>query len=210
MNKEKIESLIIPTHVRKEWMKMLCEALVVKKSTNSQYCCKYPLLVSRIIDFEIMKSLQSKHEIQEGVFTKRYANIDVFDLEEKKNHAFNALRLYCRKMQRVLSILTFTRHFDFVKEDGFYPALLLEASDEDLSKDTVHEQWLNEFFQKQKMAKDILEGRGLQIDGAKGIFACPKCKSFNVDIDQKQTRSADEPMTNFCLCKDCGKRFVRN
>jgi DNA-directed RNA polymerase subunit M/transcription elongation factor TFIIS len=206
MNKEKHETLNIPYFARKEWMMKICEALSLK---NSQ--CKHPLIVARIIDFEIIKCLQKKNEIQNGLFSKRYGNIDIFDLEEKKNHTFNAIRLYCRKMQRILSILEFTNYSDFVNGDGSFDFKnLLNTRDEDLCRGTKHEEWISEFYNKQQMAKDILGGKGLHIEGTKGIFACPKCKSYNVDIDQKQTRSADEPMTNFCLCKDCGKRFVRN
>jgi DNA-directed RNA polymerase subunit M/transcription elongation factor TFIIS len=32
-----------------------------------------------------------------------------------------------------------------------------------------------------------------------GFIKCSKCKSAEVDVEQKQTRSADEPMTLFAL-----------
>ena len=35
---------------------------------------------------------------------------------------------------------------------------------------------------------------------------CKKCKSQNVQIIFKQTRSADEGMTTFFLCQDCNYR----
>jgi DNA-directed RNA polymerase subunit M/transcription elongation factor TFIIS len=35
------------------------------------------------------------------------------------------------------------------------------------------------------------------------LFRCRKCRSNNVSYYQQQTRSADEPMTNFCKCGDC-------
>ena len=38
-------------------------------------------------------------------------------------------------------------------------------------------------------------------------FTCSKCKSTRVSYYQLQTRSADEPMTTFCSCLDCGKRW---
>ncbi|MEN2497726.1 MAG: Transcription elongation factor A protein 1, partial [Marteilia pararefringens] len=36
------------------------------------------------------------------------------------------------------------------------------------------------------------------------ILKCPKCKGKNCSYTQMQTRSGDEPMTNFCFCSDCG------
>lgn len=34
-------------------------------------------------------------------------------------------------------------------------------------------------------------------------FKCPKCKNRKCKIDQKQTRSGDEPMTTFVTCLEC-------
>lgn len=36
---------------------------------------------------------------------------------------------------------------------------------------------------------------------------CSKCKQKKVSFTQAQTRSADEPMTTFCECQNCGKRW---
>lgn len=40
-----------------------------------------------------------------------------------------------------------------------------------------------------------------------GMFQCGKCKSFDIETRQAQTRSADEPMTIFAYCQGCGKRW---
>uniref|UniRef100_A0A6C0KEG2 TFIIS-type domain-containing protein n=1 Tax=viral metagenome TaxID=1070528 RepID=A0A6C0KEG2_9ZZZZ len=44
---------------------------------------------------------------------------------------------------------------------------------------------------------------------ADGMYACPKCKCKKTDYVERQTRSADEPMTVFltCLRPSCGKRW---
>ena len=52
-----------------------------------------------------------------------------------------------------------------------------------------------------------------QMCGIKGellsasLFTCGRCKSTKTTSTQKQTRSADEPMTVFVLCMNCGKRW---
>jgi transcription elongation factor S-II len=38
-------------------------------------------------------------------------------------------------------------------------------------------------------------------------FTCYKCKSNNCDYYQLQTRSADEPITTFVSCMECGQRW---
>ncbi|EPQ13319.1 Transcription elongation factor A protein 3 [Myotis brandtii] len=40
-----------------------------------------------------------------------------------------------------------------------------------------------------------------------GLFQCKKCKKKNCTYNQVQTRSADEPMTTFVLCNECGNRW---
>lgn len=39
------------------------------------------------------------------------------------------------------------------------------------------------------------------------LFTCGRCKSIKTTSTQKQTRSADEPMTVFVYCKSCGNRW---
>ena len=38
-------------------------------------------------------------------------------------------------------------------------------------------------------------------------FTCRKCKSKDCTYYQMQTRSADEPMTTFITCENCGNRW---
>lgn len=40
-----------------------------------------------------------------------------------------------------------------------------------------------------------------------GFFKCMKCKSNKTTYYQLQTRSADEPMTTYVSCINCGKRW---
>ncbi|XP_055022422.1 transcription elongation factor A protein 2 [Boleophthalmus pectinirostris] len=39
------------------------------------------------------------------------------------------------------------------------------------------------------------------------MFVCSKCKGNNCTYNQVQTRSADEPMTTFVVCNNCGHRW---
>ena len=40
-----------------------------------------------------------------------------------------------------------------------------------------------------------------------GLLQCPRCRSTNVTMEQRQTRSADEGMSVFATCRDCKRRW---
>ena len=46
-----------------------------------------------------------------------------------------------------------------------------------------------------------------KLDANTDNFTCRKCKSTRCSYYQLQTRSADEPMTTFVTCIDCGSRW---
>jgi len=59
------------------------------------------------------------------------------------------------------------------------------------------------------LLKDVTRRRISAENDTKGIFQCPKCKGYSTTYYSMQTRSADEPMTNFVTCLPCNKRFRR-
>lgn len=62
------------------------------------------------------------------------------------------------------------------------------------------DQWLQKVYPKMENKTDEI------IDS---VLTCGKCKERKVDYYQKQTRGADEPMTCFCHCLNCGARWVQ-
>lgn len=62
--------------------------------------------------------------------------------------------------------------------------------------------------EKKISKKNMMEAMVAQVE--KSIskeFQCSKCKKKMVSYSQAQTRSADEPMTTFCECMNCGNRW---
>jgi DNA-directed RNA polymerase subunit M/transcription elongation factor TFIIS len=59
-------------------------------------------------------------------------------------------------------------------------------------------------------AKHVLEDGGIKKLVDVGVERCGACRSFDVDVDFKQKRSADEPMTAFIACNACGAKSVKN
>jgi transcription elongation factor S-II len=103
--------------------------------------------------------------------------------------------------------------------------ILGNVTPETLAKMTSEELLSEEKRQERSQeAKKIIDSKRLDWDkaneskinemcGIKGdllkasLFTCGRCKSTKTTSTQKQTRSADEPMTVFVLCLNCGKRW---
>ena len=63
--------------------------------------------------------------------------------------------------------------------------------------------------QRQAFIKAGIDSAQLaHVEGTKtDLLQCGKCKMKNCTYNQIQTRSADEPMTTFVLCNECGNRW---
>ncbi|KAK9448774.1 transcription factor S-II, central domain-containing protein [Limtongia smithiae] len=61
---------------------------------------------------------------------------------------------------------------------------------------------------KQLQDQNLFNARGAKEERAvTDRFTCGKCKQKKVSYYQMQTRSADEPLTTFCTCENCGNRW---
>ena len=66
------------------------------------------------------------------------------------------------------------------------------------------ERW-KDYIEK-KIKRDTLKYER-KMEAATDTFTCRKCKSKECNYYQMQTRSADEPMTTFVSCINCGNRW---
>lgn len=62
---------------------------------------------------------------------------------------------------------------------------------------------------REKFVKEAINDAQLAtVQGTKtDLLKCGKCKKKNCTYNQLQTRSADEPMTTFVMCNECGNRW---
>lgn len=65
------------------------------------------------------------------------------------------------------------------------------------------ERWEKLIAEKQERDKNIYDVQ----QKINSEFKCRRCKSNNCSYYQLQTRSADEPMTTFVSCQECGNRW---
>ncbi|ODV90068.1 hypothetical protein CANCADRAFT_1801 [Tortispora caseinolytica NRRL Y-17796] len=82
------------------------------------------------------------------------------------------------------------------------PERLYNMSPQELAPEKLKE----EIHELEK--KNLFNARGAKEQRATtDRFTCGKCKQKKVSYYQMQTRSADEPLTTFCTCENCGNRW---
>ena len=84
--------------------------------------------------------------------------------------------------------------------------LLFNLKNNDILLDKIK----NKEIKAHKLADKKIRDKNMynpQIDANTDNFTCGKCKSKRCSYYQLQTRSADEPMTTFVTCIDCGNRW---
>ena len=69
---------------------------------------------------------------------------------------------------------------------------------------TFPENWKQLLDKKNKREKMLYE---ISKETVSSMFTCGRCKKNECTYYQLQTRSADEPMTTFVTCINCGKRW---
>jgi transcription elongation factor S-II len=82
------------------------------------------------------------------------------------------------------------------------PEEFVVMSSEDLKSEERKKQ--DEALKKENMDKAMVAQEEYSISTQ---LTCGKCGQKKVSYKQAQTRSADEPMTTFCTCMNCGNRW---
>ena len=106
---------------------------------------------------------------------------------------------YPKEIQYYLAQMILQKGFDevFSEIDTFLPSktMIRNMSIFDSGR---YEQYLNSRYYTQKL------------ESVKGIFGrCRDCNNDEVVYYEKQTRSADEPMTIFITCTSCNYKWTR-
>lgn len=165
--------------------------------SKRNYCIeKFSQLFQLGIDNHIVLNLEK------GIFneTIKYCKNNNYELNWS-NKYFN--KKYAQIGRKIIANITYTVNAEDVKYkilNNIWPAHTIASK--------THEELFPERYAELKlkvMAKYI--NMKPEEEKPDGLFKCSKCKSWKTTYTQAQTRSADEPMTTFASCLNCGNRW---
>jgi DNA-directed RNA polymerase subunit M/transcription elongation factor TFIIS len=159
------------------------------------------LKATTIIEHSVWSSV-CKTGFLHGIPIWSYGDQVLFETERPEAHFREALSTYSDSLQKVLCLLDMPIGQNIIEKALEGNVEMIE--EHEIEALTNYGQWRDSNLASIKKAKTVLEEREETIDA---FIVCKKCKSNAVDTEQKQTRSADEPMTIFCMCRRCGSRW---
>jgi transcription elongation factor S-II len=108
------------------------------------------------------------------------------------------VEIYLGRLKTILSNLT-PEMKQNIENEIILPQNLVFMTHQEMSPD----RWKN--IIEKKLKRDQQSNN--TISASTDTFTCRKCRSKRCSYYQLQTRSADEPMTTYIECLDCGKRW---
>ena len=142
---------------------------------------------------KILKPDISK-KIEVGIF--KYSE----EYAETNNTPFLLQQIYQTKSSEIVALISNPNSkflINAIKDDKVDPEKVAYMSPEELDPEKF------EGIIKKRELKEYNNNKTVGTD----IFKCSKCGKSNSEIEQKQTRSADEPPTTFVKCLECGHKY---
>lgn len=136
------------------------------------------------------KNISNKIESSISKYSKEYAELN--------NTPYLLEQIYETKSSEIISLISKSDYLiSAIKDSSIDPEKIAFMSPEELDPEKY------ESIIKKRQLKEYNCTKSVGTD----IFKCSKCGKSNSKIEQKQTRSADEPPTTFVNCLECGNKY---
>ena len=149
----------------------------------------------------------------------RQKAIDLFKQKFSEQVALNAEKsifnysvLYAKKIntdatwENYMFVHIYTSKFLTIKDNLENGSLLDAVLKNNIDVKRIAFMTIQELNDKWNMQKNTYDDDKKDIESS-GLFKCPRCKHKKTTYYSVQTRSADEPMTNFITCLNCQHRW---
>tara|TARA_B110001450_G_scaffold10863_2_gene10570 strand:+ start:1823 stop:2344 length:522 start_codon:yes stop_codon:yes gene_type:complete len=146
-----------------------------------------------------IQNIKISENLEKGIFNYTLEECERKNLIKKWSNEFFGI-IYIQKVKAII--------FNLNNPDLFNKLINKEIKAHELA-------FLNHQSMRPDLWDELLEEKRIKdenkftpkIEASTDDFTCFKCKSKKCTFYQLQTRSADEPMTTFVSCLDCGNRW---
>jgi len=142
--------------------------------------------------------IKNCNNIEKSIFNYSLKEADRHKILKKWDNP-RFVRIYLDKLRSIMINLTSTI-IDKIENGSLDAKNIGFLTHQELNP----EKW--EVLIQQKIKRDKCKFE-VNVEAATDTFTCRKCKSNKCTYYQMQTRSADEPMTTFVSCIECGNRW---
>jgi transcription elongation factor S-II len=147
----------------------------------------------------ILENEKHSSNLEKGIFNyalKEATNRKV--VKKWDNQYF--VQIYLDRLRSIYLNLKNTEILDQIKSEAVQAHTVAFMTHQEMRPD----KWKELIEEKAKKDKNKFE---TNVEASTDTFTCRKCKSNKCTYYQMQTRSADEPMTTFVTCIECGQRW---
>jgi transcription elongation factor S-II len=149
---------------------------------------------------EFVENERVSENLEKGVFNFSIENANKMNIVKKWDNVY-FVQIYIDRLRTVYTNLQ--------KNNELLENIKTKKIRADVFAFMTHQEMKPAHWKKMIDAKKLRDENKYapEIYANTDTFTCRKCKSNRCSYYQLQTRSADEPMTTFVTCIDCGNRW---
>lgn len=150
---------------------------------------------------DILKDEKNSNNMEKGIFNYSLKEADRHKIVKKWDNK-HFVQIYIDRLRSIMLNLK-GEILEQIKDGTIKPHVIAFMTHQELAP----EKWAELINAKSKRDKNKFE---TNIAASTDTFTCRKCKGNQCTYYQMQTRSADEPMTCYISCCNCGNRWKQN
>jgi transcription elongation factor S-II len=148
---------------------------------------------------DVLQNEKHSNNLEKGIFNFALKEATNRKIVKKWDNAYFT-QIYVDRLRSIYNNLKNEELINHIKNGEIKPHEIAFMTHQEMRPDI----WKELIEAKQKRDKALFENN---MEAATDTFTCRKCKSKKCTYYQMQTRSADEPMTTFVTCIECGARW---